>query len=226
MPSGVIREDGSVVEYSMFVLDACGLCPRDPDRDGRSDFSNSFLGQGESCSYTPLILVDGDQLTGWAKGDEGDGVGVDVVVPQLLDLTQPIRIWAGYGKSPELFAANGRPKRVQVTVLRLRAAEPDPHGATRCSSSAYVEPVAVAGHEIALRGFDGYYALPIPEFQIDPYLEHPMEWLLMDGTERMLYRQRVDAGEAAPFEREPTEYAYLFRLTLLGYTRELGTGTP
>lgn len=66
----------------------------------RSDFSNSFLGQGESCSYAPLILVDGDQLTGWAEGDEGDGVGVDVVVPQLLDLTQPVRIWAGYGKSP------------------------------------------------------------------------------------------------------------------------------
>ena len=51
------------------------------------------------------MLVGGDQLTGWPDGDEGDGVGVDVVVPQLLDLSQPIRIWAGYGKSPELFAA-------------------------------------------------------------------------------------------------------------------------
>lgn len=42
-----------------------------------------------------------------------------------------------------------------------------------------------------------------------------MEWLLMDGSERMFYQERVDAGEAAPFEREPTEYAYLLRLTLL-----------
>ena len=40
------------------------------------------------------------------------------MVPQFLDLTEPVRIWAGYGKSPELFAANGRPKRVHVTVLR------------------------------------------------------------------------------------------------------------
>ena len=79
-----------------------------------------------------------------------------MVVPQLLDLTQPIRIWAGYGKSPELFAANGRPKRVQVTVLRLRASEPDPHDATGCSSSAFVDPAVVAGHEVASRDFNAY----------------------------------------------------------------------
>ncbi|MDE0620650.1 MAG: hypothetical protein OXH83_03150 [Bryobacterales bacterium] len=238
-PGRVVRnrhEDGSVVEYSMFVLGDCGLCPRDPDMDWRSDFSNSFLGEGESCDYAPLMLVDGDQLTGWAEGDEGDGVGVDVVVPQLLDLTQSVRIWAGYGRSPELFAANGRPKRVEVTVLRLRAVEPDPHDATGCSSSAYVEPVAVAGHEVALRDFNGYQALRVPEFQLEHYLEYPMEWLLMDGTERMSYQQRVDAGEAAPFEREPTEYTYLLRLTLVEVypgTRyadtvitEIGNGLP
>ena len=159
------QEDGSVVEHSMFVMDECGLCPREPDMDWRSDFSNSFLGEGESCSYAPSMLVDGDQLTGWAEGDEGDGVGVDVVVPQLLDLSQPIRIWAGYGKSPEVFAANGRPKRVQVPVLRWRAAEPGPHDATGCSSSAFVEPVVVASHQVALRDFNGYQALPAPSFR-------------------------------------------------------------
>ena len=37
----------------------------------------------------------------------------------------------------------------------------------------------------------------------------------MNDTERMLYQERADAAEAAPFEREPTEYAYLLRLTLL-----------
>ena len=183
--------------------------------DWRSDFSNSFLGEGESCAYAPSMLVDGDQLTGWVEGDEGDGIGVDVVVPRLLDLTRPIRIWAGYGKSPELFAANGRPKRVQVTVLRLRAAGPDPHDATGCSSSMYVEPVVVAGHEVHLRDFNGYQALPVPEFRIERYLEYPMEWLLMDGTERMIHQERVDAGEATPFERESSEYTYLLRLTLL-----------
>ena len=41
-----------------------------------------------------------------------------------------------------------------------------------------------------------------------------MEWLLLDGTDRMLYQERVDAGEAAPCEREPTKHTYLLRLTL------------
>ena len=85
-----------------------------------------------------------------------------------------------------------------------------------------MEPVAVAGHEVALRNFNGYQALPVPEFQLEHYLEYPMGGLLMDGTERMLYQERVDAGEAVPFEREPTEYAYLLRLTLL----EVYQGTP
>lgn len=204
--------------------------------DWRSDFSNSFLGAGNSCSYAPSMLVDGDQLTGWVEGDEGDGIGVDVVVPSLLDLTKPVRIWSGYGKSPELFAANGRPKRVRVTVLRLRAAEPDPHDATGCSTSKYVEPVVVAGHEVELRDFNGYQALPVPEFQLEHYLEYPMEWLLMDGDERMFYQERVEAGEAVPIEQELTEYRYLLRLTLLEVypgTRyadtvitEIGNGLP
>ena len=209
------QEDGEVLTYFAFFLADCGICPRGPDMDWRSGFSSSFLGEGESCSHAPLMLVDGDQLTGWVEGDDGDGVGTDVVVPRLLEPNKPIRIWAGYGKSPELFAANGRPKRVQVAVLRLRAAKPDAHDATGCSASTYVEPVVVARHEVDLRDFNGYQALPLPEFQVEHYLEYPMEWLLMDGTERMFYQERVDAGEAAPFERVPAEYAYLLRLTLL-----------
>lgn len=228
--------EAAALEYSSFILDDCGICPRDPYVDWRSDFSNSFLGQGEACTYAPSMLVDGDQLTGWAEGDDGDGIGVDVVVPQLLDLTKPIRIWAGYGKSPELFAANGRPKRVQVDVLRLRAAEPDPHDATGCSTSTYVEPVVAASREVDLRDFNGYQELPVPEFQIEHYLEYPMEWLLMDGTDRMIHQERVDAGEAVPFEREPTEFGYLLRLTLLDVypgsryadtvITEIGNGLP
>ena len=199
--------------FNMFY---CGRCPRDPNLDWRSDFSNSFLGEGETCSYAPTMLVDGDRLTGWAEGDEGDGIGVEVVVPSFLDLTAPVRIWAGYGKSAEIFAANGRPKRVRVTVLRLRAMEdPDSHDATGCSAHTYVEPVVVAGHEVDLRDFNGYQELPIPDFRIEHYLEYPKEWLLMDGTERVLYQEGVDAGDATPYEREPTEYPYLLGLTLL-----------
>ena len=119
------------------------------------------------------LLVDGNQLTGWAEGDEGDGIGVDVVVPQILDLTKPIRIWAGYGKSPELFVANGRPKRVQLDVLRLRAAEPAAHDATSCSASTYVEPVVVAGHQVDLRDFNG---------SSNEYTSGGLEWCLISQS--------------------------------------------
>ena len=207
-PGRVVRKhprDGAVLEHSAFILDDCGRCPRGPDTDWRSDFSNSFLGEGESCTYAPSKLVDGDRRTRWA---EGDGIGADAVIPQLLDLTGPIRICAGYGKSPELFAANGKPKRVQVTLLRVRAAEPDPHDATGCSTATYVEPVVVAGHEVDSRDFNGYQALPVPEFWRECYLQYPMDWLLMDGTERMLYQQKVDAGEAAPSPDPPQSRSF------------------
>ena len=121
-------------------------------------------------------------------------------------------------------------------MLRLRAAEQDPHDATGCSGSAFVEPVVVAGHEVTLHDFNGYQALPVREFQLEHCLECHMVWLLMDGTESMLYQQRVDPGEVAPFEREQAECANLHRLTLLEVcpgTRyadtvitEIGNGLP
>ena len=225
-------------EGQAFNFGDCGICPRDPVEDWGSDFSNGFLGEGESCTYAPSRLVDGDPQTGWAEGGVGVGIGAEVAVPALLDtvryyapddeggvrwttadpldLSKPVRIWAGYGKSPELFAANARPKRVRVTVLRLRLQpDPDTHDATGCSFSTYVEPVAVAEHEVAVREVNGYQPLPVPEFEVEHYHEYPMEWLRMDGTERALYRQRVDAGEAAPYQPEPWEYTYMLKLTLL-----------
>ena len=199
-----------------FTLDYCGICPRDPNMDFGSDFSQGFLEEGESCTYAPYQLVDGDPQTGWAEGGVGQGVGAEVVIPQRLDLDRPVRIWAGYGKSPDLFEANARPKRVRVTVLRLRLRrDPDAHDATGCSFATYVEPVEVAEHEVALEDFNGYQTLPVPEFEVEHYDEYPMEWLMMDGTERYLHQQRVDAAEASPYEPEPWEYAYLLKLTLL-----------
>ncbi len=199
-----------------FVL-SCGICGADPaDLDlWRSDFSSGFLGENETCAHAPSMLVDANPETGWAEGAEGVGIGARVIIPKRLDLHQPIRIWAGYGKSPELFEANGRPKSMRVTVLRLRADEPDAHDATGCSQDAFVEPVAVAEHEVTLRDFNGYQALPLPEFQIEQYMEYPREWLLMDGSEREHHEQLVAAGRAEPFRRISTDFAYFIELTLL-----------
>lgn len=230
--------DGWIQPSTTFNFDYCGICPRDPAEDWGSDFSRGFLGEGESCTYAPSRLVDGDPQTGWAEGGGGTGIGAEVVVPALLDtvyyyspddgdggswttadpldLSRPVRIWAGYGRSSDLFAANARPRRVRVSVLRLRLTpDPDTHDATGCSFSTYVEPVVVAEHEVDLQDLNGYQDLPVPGFDVQHYDEYPMEWLQMDGEERRQHRQRVDAGEAAPYQPEPWAYAYALKLTLL-----------
>ncbi len=211
--------------------------PRDYDPDWRSDFSNGFLEETETCSYSPVRLVDGNPQTGWVEGTQGVGIGAEVVVPALfdpvsyydsepgtegrwvetepLDLSKPVRIWGGYGRSPELFAANGRPKRLRVTVLRLRRGEIDGHDATGCSHSHYEKPVVVAAHEVELLDHNGYQELPLPEFRVEHYMQYPMEWLSMDGSERAIHQRQVDAGQAQPFQRELTEYVYVLKLTLL-----------
>ena len=230
--------DGLVHPTATFTFGYCGICPRDPNMDWGSDFSNGFLGEGESCTYAPSRLVDGDPQTGWAEGVQGVGIGAEVAVPAFsdtvyydvpedggdwrsvkagpLDLSKPVRIWAGYGQSPELFSANARPKRVRVTVLRLRLMrDPEPLDATGCDFDTYVEPVAVAEHEVALRDLNGFQPLPVPGFEVEHYDEYPLEWLSMDGGERYNHQQRVDAGEAAPYQPEPREFAYLLKLTVL-----------
>ena len=208
--------DGWIQPSTTFNFDYCGICPRDPVEDWSSDFSRGFLGEGESCTYAPNRLVDGDPQTGWAEGDGGTGIGAEVVVPALLDLTGPVRIWAGYGRSSDLFTANARPERVRVSVLRLRLTpNPDAHDATGCSFSTYVEPVVIAEHEVALQDLNGYQDLPVPGFDVEYYDEYPMEWLRMDGGERHGHQQRVDAGEAAAYQPEPWAYAYALKLTLL-----------
>ena len=220
-----------------FNFNDCGICPRDYDPDWRSDFSNGFLEETETCSYSPVRLVDGNPQTGWVEGTQGVGIGAEVVVPALfdpvsyydsqpgregrwvetepLDLSKPVRIWAGYGRSPKLFAANGRPKRLRVTVLRLRRGEIDGHDATGCSHSHYEKPVVVAAHEVELLDHNGYQELPLPEYRVEHYLQYPMEWLSMDGSERAIHQRQVDAGQAQPFQRELTEYVYVLKLTLL-----------
>lgn len=218
-PEGDAGADGggsALQDRGRFFL-YCGLCGEDPAELEmfRSDFSDGFLGENESCRYAPRNLVDGDPGTGWAEGARGAGIGARVVVPKRLAPGGSARIWIGDGRSPEAFAAHGRPKRVRATVLRLRAAVPEAHDATGCSRDEYVEPTAVAERESVLRDMNGYQHLPLPEFAVERYEEYPLEWLLMDGTERQLHEERVEAGDAAPFRRVPTEYAYFLELTLL-----------
>lgn len=64
------------------------------------------------CKYSAYCASDRDPLTAWSEGVEGDGIGEIVLVQ--LDITSDIKIWGGYGKSPELFKANNRPKDIRI----------------------------------------------------------------------------------------------------------------
>ena len=223
-PDGVVesgdRAPGDVVVaargFDSFNI-ACGTCQFNMMEyfTYRSGFSASFLDSGESCSYAPFMLVDNDTQTGWVEGNAGVGIGAEVVVPKLLDLYRPVRIWAGYGKSEELFVANARPKRMRVTVLRLRQEPPDAHDGLGCSYEEYTDPVAVAAHEIELLDYNGYQALSVPEFELEHYMDYPLEWHMMDGTDRWFYQMGVDRGLASPYRERPTEYTYMLKLTIL-----------
>lgn len=69
-----------------------------------------------TCTYGAPHLIDGDEHTAWAEGAKGTGVGSVVVVP-LPAGSGPMEIRGGFGKSPELYQANGRPRKVEVLLL-------------------------------------------------------------------------------------------------------------
>jgi hypothetical protein len=106
-----------------------------------------------TCTYGPPNLVDGDVRTAWVEGAAGLGVGELVVVP----LSGPqAEIRAGYGKSPELYQQNARPRRVEVLVLGqgllwVGGQYDDWFGL----------PV-LGRHEVELRDVDGWQPLPLP----------------------------------------------------------------
>lgn len=70
-------------------------------------------------NYHPNYALDDDPKTAWVEGVEGDGIGESISV-RLSSLrkakTLKLVLFTGYQKSKGLFAANGVPTRVTVTV--------------------------------------------------------------------------------------------------------------
>lgn len=108
---------------------------------------------GGPAAYGPFRLRDGDPRTAWCEGVPGDGVGEIVIGPAIrLDRTAEIRI--GLGKSPALFAANGRPRRVRVHVLAG-------HVIGGSGRTEHVGGLRVIGtREVVLEDLDRFQPLP------------------------------------------------------------------
>lgn len=74
-------------------------------------------------NYHPSYAFDGDPVTGWVEGADGDGLGeaIEWPISALRSGSQlKLQVRSGYHKSQALFAANAAPKEVRVSVLDSR----------------------------------------------------------------------------------------------------------
>lgn len=114
-----------------------------------------------TCMYTPYSLTDYDSKTAWVEGATDDGIGETVFV--RVDSQKPIVIWAGYGKSKVLFEANGRPRKVKVTVWAGKKGE-DPGAAWEMFNVSDLK--TIAHHEIELKDKNAYQPLSVPKHKL------------------------------------------------------------
>ncbi|MCB0488186.1 MAG: hypothetical protein R2820_13975 [Cyclobacteriaceae bacterium] len=115
-----------------------------------------------TCRYSAGNLMDENPTTAWVEGVDGQGEGEVIFVP-CLDLSKPVEIWAGYGKSSAVYAANSRPKRVKLIVVSAKYAGASQYGTT------YSDLRAVAQQEVTLKDVNGYQTLSIPTFKRETY---------------------------------------------------------
>lgn len=71
---------------------------------------------GEAKPYSVRNLGDGDPKTCWAEGVKGHGIGEKIYLT-VRGSPKAIKIINGYGKTPELYAKNGRVKAFKATAL-------------------------------------------------------------------------------------------------------------
>ncbi|MBK7650331.1 MAG: hypothetical protein IPJ20_05655 [Flammeovirgaceae bacterium] len=102
-------------------LKASGKAPlrvKDPNFKPPSDWEESdgdYAYDNWTCMYAGGSAVDGNKSTAWVEGVAGNGAGEALMVTQL-DLSSKVEILAGFGKSATLFAANNKPKTINVHI--------------------------------------------------------------------------------------------------------------
>jgi hypothetical protein len=134
----------------------CKDCPPEAE----DDENERTLSQHEwTCGYSAERVSDGKPDTAWCEGAKGSGVGE--VLLARVEPGRPMRIWAGYGKSEKLHAANARPRKVRVSVLQSRRFEGYQFG------MGYFDLTVAATGEVELKDVNGYQELKLPDFKAD-----------------------------------------------------------
>ena len=115
-----------------------------------------------TCKYAPGNLQDNDPKTAWVEGVDGYGAGEVVIVP-CLDLQKPIEIWAGYGKSGNLFMFNSRPSKVRLYIIESQIDDYTQYG------TAYKSLTILTMSETTLQDINGFQPLTVPAFSPAKY---------------------------------------------------------
>jgi len=151
---------GDYQNWSTSYLPASGKPP--PARDCGNDdecLEQSLIEDHTwTCQYSARSARDGNPRTAWCEGVKGDGIG-EILLAEV-DTRRPVQVWAGYGKSRKLHRANGRPRKVRLSVLRA-----DEFGVTE-NGPVYGGLHVLATHEVELKDVFGYQPLPLPEHAV------------------------------------------------------------
>lgn len=111
-----------------------------------------------TCKYSASSLQDGNTKTAWVEGAEGYGIG-EIVLIENQNIDQPVRIWAGYGKSDKLHKANSRPKTVNVYILEAKELMGTQYG------TIFKGLKAVAQQKTSLKDLNAWQKLTLPNFK-------------------------------------------------------------
>lgn len=116
-----------------------------------------------SCMYSAYSLADKNTNTAWSEGLEGDGIG-EFVIAQV-NIKDPIKIWAGFGKNAKLFNQNNRPKDIKISVL-----------VSTCGSDVIDSEVRSNFHHIGdfslvLKDINNFQPLVVPQSVIEKFLD-------------------------------------------------------
>lgn len=145
---------------STSLLAPSGKRPPDPPKNPDMDDEDALKAvDAWACMYGATSLVDGDERTAWVEGVKGLGVGEMVVVPLPGAPDGKLEIRAGYGKSPELFLKNARPRRLEVILL-------GPGWSPPVQGQAQALLPVVGRHEVTLEDRDGWQPLPLPAWKL------------------------------------------------------------
>ena len=86
---------------------------------GESVWASSVLEEtlaAGTVRYDAVNIFDGDPSTAWVEAAEGPGIGESLVftLDRRIDM---LSIVPGFARSRRLFLANGRPRRLRITLL-------------------------------------------------------------------------------------------------------------